>query len=42
MATNYPAGVTDSDFWEDDFEDEDEPEIDEFDQQCWEEEREMG
>ena len=36
---NYPDDVDDSDLWEDDFEDEEEPEVDAFDQQCWEEER---
>lgn len=38
---NYPAGVDDSDFYDDE-EPEEEPEVDAFDQQCWEEEREMG
>ena len=38
---NYPDDVDDSDLYDDE-EIEEEPEIDAFDQQCWEEEREMG
>ena len=41
---NYPAGVDDSDFWEDEdiFDDEEEYEpLDAFDEQCWAEERDF-